>query len=209
MKELTPEQLKDILAKHEKWLRDEKGGQMADFSNANLSFADLRHANLRDANFRNANLSGANLRYAILRNANLINANLNRALLNGADLSCACLHRADLIGAILDEAVLRCAYLVDANLNNVDMNFNTFFGGANGAPIYQACCGFGDRNAALTLFAQGKPKEWLFFTGCFKGTRSELMAAVREKHGGTAEEANYKRAIQYLWKTAKANAVNE
>ena len=72
--------------------------------------------------------------------------------------------------------------------------------------MYQACRGFGSRNATLTLLAQGKPEEWLFFTGCFRGTRAELEKAVAEKHGGTPEQANYLRAIEYLAETAAANA---
>ena len=176
MKTYTSEELKEILAKHKAWLNNEEGGQRANLSYANLSEADLSEANLRGANLRYANLRGANLSGANLRYANLSNANLS-------------------------EANLSYAYLSYANLA-----FNVFFGGAKNAPIYQACRGFGSRNATLTLLAQGEPSEWLFFTGCFKGTREALEKAVREKHGSTKEEANYLRAIEYLWQTASANA---
>ena len=141
MKTYTPEQLKDILAKHAAWLNNEPGGERA-----NLRYANLRYADLRGANLIGANLSGANL------------------------------------------------------------SFNVFFGGSHGAPVYQACRGFGARNATLTLLSLGEPEEWLFFTGCFKGTRTELEAAVAKKHGGTKEQENYLRAIEYLWQTASANA---
>ena len=60
-------------------------------------------------------------------------------------------------------------------------------------------------DATLTLLALGEPEEWRFFTGCFRGTRAELVEAVAEKHGETKEQANYLRAIEYLWQTALSN----
>ena len=206
MKTYTSEELKEILAKHKAWLNNEEGGQRANLSYANLSKADLSNAdlsnaNLSNANLSNANLSGANLSDAYLSNANLSGANLSDANLSYANLSEAYLRYANLINANLSEA-----YLSNANLSYANLAFNVFFGGAKNAPIYQACRGFGSRNATLTLLAQGEPSEWLFFTGCFKGTREALEKAVREKHGSTKEEANYLRAIEYLWQTASANA---
>lgn len=42
MKEFTSEELKEILEKHDKYLRFEQGGEIADLSGADLSGADLR-----------------------------------------------------------------------------------------------------------------------------------------------------------------------
>ena len=50
-----------ILEKHQKWLKNEEGGECA-----NLGGADLKDANLRDANLKDADLSCVDL-----RNANL------------------------------------------------------------------------------------------------------------------------------------------
>lgn len=97
------------------------------------------------------------------------------------------------------------ANLRDADLSDADLSFNVFFGGSWGLPVYQACRGFGERDATLTLLALGEPEEWRFFTGCFSGTRAELEAAVAKKHGNTKEQANYLRAIEYLWQTAISN----
>ena len=190
MKTYTPEELQAILSKHKAWLHNEDGGERADLSYADLSYADLSYANLRSANLRSANLRSADLRYADLSYADLRYADLSSADLSYADLSYADLSSAD---------------LSSANLSSANLAFNVFFGGARNAPIYQACRGFGSRNATLTLLAQGEPSEWLFFTGCFKGTREALEKAVHAKHGGTKEEANYLRAIQYLYDTASAN----
>ena len=79
--------LKDILDKHSKWLRKEKGGEKADLSGANLTRANLIEANLSRANLTGANLSGANLSEANLSGANLFGANLAGAYLTGADLT--------------------------------------------------------------------------------------------------------------------------
>ena len=92
-----------------------------------------------------------------------------------------------------------------ANLSDANLSSNVFFGGSYGAPVYQACRGFGSRNATLTLLALGEPEKWVFFTGCFRGTRAELVEAVAKKHGETKEQANYLRAIEYLWQTALSN----
>lgn len=50
MKKYTLEQLKDILERHAKWLRDEDGGKRANLSGADLSGAYLSSANLSSAN---------------------------------------------------------------------------------------------------------------------------------------------------------------
>ena len=78
---MTQDELKVILDKHAKWLRDEEGGERA-----NLSAADLRYANLRYADLRYANLRYADLRAADLHNADLRGADLCYANLCGADL---------------------------------------------------------------------------------------------------------------------------
>ena len=56
---MNKEDLAEILAKHQKWLNGELGGEKA-----NLYEADLRGADLRWADLRGANLHGANLRWA-------------------------------------------------------------------------------------------------------------------------------------------------
>ena len=85
MKTFTKEELDTILAKHLKWLNN-KGGEKADLSHANLERVDLAGANLRGANLRGANLWSANLEGANLAGANLKDADLSRANLAGAYL---------------------------------------------------------------------------------------------------------------------------
>ena len=77
--------LRSILEKHLKWLRDEEGGERADLRGANLYGADLYGADLYGADLCGANLRGANLCDADLRGADLCDANLCGADLDGAE----------------------------------------------------------------------------------------------------------------------------
>lgn len=145
MKEITIEQLNEILENHKKWLYNE-GGERADLhdtdlkefilkgvdlrkanlnganlSKANLEDADLRDADLRDADLEGANLSEANLEYADLRRACLVRTNLSESNLSKTDCTYANLRNAGLIYANLREAFLKEANLVDANLRGADL----------------------------------------------------------------------------------------
>ena len=66
---MEAKELKKILDLHKKWLNNDKGGERADLSSANLSSADLSSANLDSANLRFANLDSANLSSANLDSA--------------------------------------------------------------------------------------------------------------------------------------------
>ena len=79
MKKMSAKKLKEVLKKHELWLKNEPGGELANLSFANLSFADLSFANLSFADLRSADLRSADLRSANLRSANLRFADLRSA----------------------------------------------------------------------------------------------------------------------------------
>ena len=98
---MNPEEIRKILIAHEKWLKDEEGGERANLSGVNLRRADLRDADLRDADLRDADLRRADLSGVNLRRADLRRADLRRADLRRADL-----RDADLRGADLDFASL-------------------------------------------------------------------------------------------------------
>ena len=107
MREITQDELKEILEQHKLWLNDNTKG-----CRANLSYAYLY----------NANLSNANLSYAYLHNARLSNANLQNANLHNANLSNAYLHKADLSHADLSNANLSYAYLSNADLSRANLS---------------------------------------------------------------------------------------
>ena len=106
----------------------------------------------------------------------------------------------------MSQANLRGANLSGANLSGAECGFDAFFGSAKGAPIYQAVCGFGRRNATLTLLAQGERQEWRWFTGCFEGSEDELRRAVARDHGNSKASKGYLLAIDYLAAQAELNA---
>ena len=110
---MNKEELDEILDKHSKWLRNEKDGERA-----NLSYADLRNADLINADLINAYLKNAYLRNADLRNADLRNADLRNADLRNANLRNANLRGANLRGANLSDADLRGANLRGVNLSD-------------------------------------------------------------------------------------------
>ena len=65
MRTISPEELRNILESHKKWLAGE-GGERADLIGTDLKLAYLRNADLRGAKLRGAYLSGADLRGAYL-----------------------------------------------------------------------------------------------------------------------------------------------
>lgn len=145
------------------------------------------------------------------KKADLSDVDLRRAFLNNADLSYANLRESDLADANLSYADLSGVDLCDANLRGANLSeakcgFDAFFGSANGAPIYQTVCGFGSRNAALTLLAQGKRADWRWFTGCFSGSEDKLRKAVAKEHGNSKAGRGYLLAIDYLVAQAELNA---
>ena len=79
-------ELTEILDKHQKWLREERG-ERAYLRGADLWRADLKEADLRGADLKRADLWEANLKEADLKEADLRRANLRRANLGGADLT--------------------------------------------------------------------------------------------------------------------------
>jgi uncharacterized protein YjbI with pentapeptide repeats len=99
-REVSQEELKQILAAHQKWIEsDGKEGNQADLIKANLEKADLFQANLQEADLMGANLQGADLLVANLQKANLAGAQLQGANLNGANLRGAELKHTNLEGA--------------------------------------------------------------------------------------------------------------
>jgi len=116
MRIISEQELKDILDKHGKWIRNEGDGERADLGYANLSYADLSYVNLSSVNLGYANLSSANLRSANLSSADLRSADLSYADLSYANLSSANLRSANLSSANLRSANLRSADLSYANL---------------------------------------------------------------------------------------------
>lgn len=119
---MDEKELKQILESHRKWLRGEKGGEMANLRGADLCGADLRRADLREADLYRANLCDADLGGANLYKAVLCGANLCGSYLRGANLCKADLRRANLCEAEMHSAEMHGANLCGANLYGVDVD---------------------------------------------------------------------------------------
>ena len=144
MREISAEQLKEILSKHELWLDWIKEGRISfldsgkkadlqgvDLRGADLRGVDLRWVDLQKADLQEVDLRGANLQEADFRGVDLRGADFRGADLRGADLRRADLRRADLQRANLRGVNLRRANLYEANLQKVDLQKVDFRGAIN------------------------------------------------------------------------------
>ena len=77
---ISEDDLREILEKHKKWLRNEDGGEKADMQRANMRGADMRGADMRGANMQRADMRGADMQWA----------NMQRANMRGADIDFSC-----------------------------------------------------------------------------------------------------------------------
>ena len=88
--------LAEILAQHEAFLANQRGGKRAMLKFHDLSGADLSGANFTGSKMRRTDLSGATLFGAILTSADLTEARLVKTDLRGVQMPDACLARANL-----------------------------------------------------------------------------------------------------------------
>src|SRR6185312_5406823 len=112
LRQLTPQELRQILQLHELYLAREAKG-----CRAVLAYYDLSSADLSDHDLSGADLTGARLHRAILKNTVL-----REAQLSTADLRAANLNGADLTGADLRSSCLRGAQMNNARLPDADMS---------------------------------------------------------------------------------------
>src|SRR5271169_4620861 len=137
----TPEEIVQLLDRHERWLRKAPGGIRADLtlqvlSGANLSRIVLRGAKLAGCDLSNARLVSADLSECDLFSANLSNADLTNANLKRADMRGINLRAANLTGARLDRADLRTGTL----LGPAQDGAVSFVGSVTGKVDLQASC---------------------------------------------------------------------
>ncbi len=193
-----------------------------DCSEAIFSRAVLRYAAFEDSSLKASSLDYANARAASLRRVNAEDADLNHVELHAAtikvcNLRRAYLHGSRLVGILVCDTDFRAASLTCTDMRyaqfregtiiaDAKLGYDTAAGGLDGLPIYQAACGFGSRNSTLTLLAEGKRKDWIWYTGCFEGTEEDLLQAVKETHGESGAGERYLKAIDYLVSIAESNA---
>ena len=116
IRQISREELNEILKEHELWLKGEGEGERADLSYTNLSGMDLKGVNLKRAILTHTDLVYADLKYA----------NLAYADLRYADLRCADAENVDFMSADLKYAKLSDANLKRANFKYADSRFADF-----------------------------------------------------------------------------------
>ena len=161
----------------------------ADLSDANMKHASLRNANLHNANLRRANLRGANLRGADLHNANLAYADLSGANLHNASLYCTNLLYASLTDVNLATALANYAIFAPDTLKDATFDGYTITSATTFGPL-------GSRNDNLP--AVQTVNGLRFKTGCFTGTKEELLDAVESTHSDSQRSRDYKLAVEFL-----------
>ena len=174
--------LEEVLELHNKWLKNEKGGEKADLRGTDLSYADLRYADLY-----NADLSEASLRYTNLYNANLSEVDLRYTNLNYADLRCA----------DLSYAKLRYTNLSYANLTNTEFYLTDLY---KAKGDFVSVGNIGSRNDTTHYFYNIDR----VICGCFDGTMEQFEEKVKKSYG--EDEVEYKEymiAIRTLKELAK------
>ena len=187
------ENLERILDEHYKWLRGEGGEKAvlkdADLRDTDLSGVDLKGANLSGADLRDANLNGANLEYVNLNGADLRDTNLRDANLSGADLRDANLSGTDLRDANLNGVDLSGANLKRANLNWVNTQ------NVLGMCIVSVQTDTSRKNNLISFWKE----LGIYTTGCFQGTKEELINSVNITHKDDEVMRNkYIKTIEFI-----------
>lgn len=122
LRQISENELLEILRKHEAWVEGKPGGEQADLSNVDFRGADLTKAFLAYAILEGADFEGALLPQARFMSARLMGANFTNAIMPEADLTFAELSNANLTGANLTWASLSSAYLDNTELKEADLS---------------------------------------------------------------------------------------
>lgn len=176
----------------------------AKLAGANLSKADLHAADLSEAKLAGANLSGAILTQARLRNADLSGANLTQvgasyANFAYANLSEACLRNVSFYGANLLYANLTNANITYASVNYAIFVPDTLKGATFNNRTIISAAALGPLGSRTDNLLAVQTVDGLYFqTGCFLGTKEELLAAVKSTHPGSQHGRDYRLAVDFL-----------
>lgn len=90
-KQISQEELDEIIESHEKWLDGEKGGKCANLSNLDLSYLDFHDHDLSGVSFYNARL-----KHADLSNCDFICCDFRYADMFGPSVEHSCFYEADM-----------------------------------------------------------------------------------------------------------------
>lgn len=141
MKEITQEQLNNVIELHQKWLNREDGGEKADLSdydlqgknlsnatlsNVNFSGSYLRNANFSDSFLKNANFKNTYLKYVNFSYSNLVNSNFSNTNLSNVNFFNSFLNYSTFENAYFDSITFENSYLCNANFKKAILNYVNF-----------------------------------------------------------------------------------
>ncbi len=120
------------MEEHAKWLRDNKEGKRADFSDVdlsemNLSGMDFSHAEMTGVNLRNSNLAGANLSHENLWGSYMHNTDLTGAVIDGTTFYDVNLTLSKLNDCKGEKACFSFSCMWDCQLKNANLQKANFF----------------------------------------------------------------------------------
>lgn len=169
----------------------------------------LKLAKLADADLKGVSLPGADMRCADLSRTNLRGAELSGADLSRADMRYTNLAFAVLTGAYLSYSNFYCSNLLyttvtDVELASVQVNFaifspSTLKGATFNSHTVVSAATFGPIGSRIDNLLAVQTVDSLYFqTGCFTGTKEELLAAVESTHPDSQHGRDYRLAVDFL-----------
>nr|DAH88367.1 MAG TPA: pentapeptide repeat protein [Bacteriophage sp.] len=115
MEKMTQERIEEMCREHEKWLKNHREGECADFSHTDLRGKNLRGKNLRGASFEDADLTSAFMQGASFEDASFEGACLDSVRARGVNFVGIQADHADFTEAFLTGANFEFAQLQRAN----------------------------------------------------------------------------------------------
>lgn len=134
-KQISKGELKTILEKHEKWLKNSSDGSKANLSGFNLQSIELCGTNLKGANLQDVDLSfsvleDVNLCDSDLSNSDIVNADWRGVLLRNSDLSNVDLRETSLLQGPFSQGahkdISRICDCSGANFSRADLSKTDF-----------------------------------------------------------------------------------
>ncbi|MCI9130317.1 MAG: pentapeptide repeat-containing protein [Eggerthellaceae bacterium] len=122
LRQITEQELEEILEKHRLWVRDKPGGERADLTDADLRGIDLREALLSSAACKGACFDGVDMRGSNISAADMRGASFRMTKMHGSYARGTRFNRAEISRSNMNKMLLREADFSKARIENTDMD---------------------------------------------------------------------------------------
>lgn len=191
MKNLTQQEVDEIVVKHKKWLRGEKGGEKADFSKTNLinvyfdkvdlSLADFSNSYISDAKFSNSNffysnfsfthikkivIEKCNFSYSTFMEAEFQNSNITDTIFSSCNFNQLIFYMSCFKNSTISKTNMADSSLIESVFYKTSINYTNFSGSKINNTEF-SCINYDETTA---FFAQSCPEKGSFigFKKCGK-----------------------------------------